>query len=98
MKLCYYPFIDNTGYKMQVFTANKAKTHFGEFIDKAQREPVKVTRRGRTVGIMISEDEYESMKHFYANRLLHSLDDAGKEAEEKGLTEEKRQELFVDES
>jgi len=42
---------------MQVFTANKAKTHFGELIDKAQRESVKVTRRGRTVGIMISEDE-----------------------------------------
>lgn len=83
---------------MQVFTANEAKTHFGEFIDKAQREPVKVTRRGRTVGIMISEDEYESMKRFYANRLLHSLDDAGKEAEEKGLTEEKLQELLIDES
>ncbi len=47
---------------------------------------------------MISEEEYESMKHFYANRLLHSLDDAGKEAEKNGLTEEKLQELLFDES
>jgi prevent-host-death family protein len=47
---------------MQVFTANEAKTHFGAFIDKAQREPVRVTRRGRTIGIMVSEAEYESMR------------------------------------
>lgn len=25
---------------MQTFTANKAKTHFGELLDLAQREPV----------------------------------------------------------
>ena len=79
---------------MQVLTANQAKTHFGEFIDKAQKEPVKVTRRGRTVGIMVSEEEYESMQKFYANRLLHTLDKAGKEAIEKGLTEEKLQALL----
>ncbi len=81
---------------MQVLTANQAKTHFGEFIDKAQREPVKVTRRGRTVGIMVSEEEYESMRAFYANRLLHTLDKAGKEASKKGLTDEKLQALLND--
>lgn len=81
---------------MQVLTANEAKTHFGEFIDKAQKEPVKVTRRGRTVGILVSEDDYESMRNFYANRLLHSLDKAGQEAQEKGLTEEKLQTLLSD--
>ena len=79
---------------MQVLTANQAKTHFGEFIDKAQKEPVKVTRRGRTVGIMVSEEEYEAMQQFYANRLLHTLDKAGKEVIEKGLTEEKLQALL----
>ncbi|MEE9447118.1 MAG: type II toxin-antitoxin system Phd/YefM family antitoxin [Arenicellales bacterium] len=83
---------------MQTLTANEAKVHFGEFIDKAQREPVKVTRRGRTVGIMVSEEEYESMRQFYANRLLHSLDNAGKEAAEKGLTDVKLKELLIDES
>jgi len=81
---------------MQVLTANQAKIHFGEFIDKAQKEPIKVTRRGRTVGIMVSEEEYEAMQAFYANRLLHTLDKAGKEATEKGLTEEKLQALLND--
>lgn len=83
---------------MLTLTANEAKVHFGEFIDKAQREPVKVTRRGRTVGIMVSEEEYEAMREFFANRLLHSLDKAGSEAQEKGLTEDKLTELLGDES
>ena len=81
---------------MQVFTANEAKTHFGEFIDKAQRGPVKVTRRGRTVGIMVSVEEYESMRNYYSNRLLHSLSKAGHAAEEKGLTKDKLQALLSD--
>ena len=81
---------------MQVLTANEAKTHFGEFIDKAQKEPIKVTRRGRTVGIMVSEEEYDAMRNFYANRLLHSLESAGEEAENKGLTDEKLQALLND--
>jgi PHD/YefM family antitoxin component YafN of YafNO toxin-antitoxin module len=46
---------------MQTFTANKAKIHFTEFIYKAQRDPVKVIRRERTVSIMISEQEFESI-------------------------------------
>ena len=80
---------------MQIYTANEAKIHFGEFIDKAQREPVKVTRRGRTVGIMVSEQEYEAMRHFYANRLLHNMDISGKEAVEQGLSTEKLEVLLA---
>ena len=83
---------------MQIFTANEAKIHFGEFIDKVQREPVKVTRRGRTVGIMVSEQEYEAMRHFYANRLLHTMDISGKEAVQQGLSTEKLEALLADES
>jgi len=83
---------------MQVFTANQAKTHFGEFIDRAQKEPVRITRRGRTVAVVVSEDEYESMRSFYANRLAHLLDETGIEAQQKGLTEEALQVLLSDES
>lgn len=81
---------------MQIYTANEAKMHFGEFIDKAQREPVTVTRRGRTVGVMVSEQEYEAMRHFYANRLLHTMDVSGNEAVKQGLTVEKLEVLLVD--
>jgi prevent-host-death family protein len=42
---------------MKTFTAKEAKTHFGEFLDAMQREPVKVTKNGRTVGFMVSVDD-----------------------------------------
>ena len=32
---------------MLTMTANEAKTHFGQLLDKAQREPVQVTRHDR---------------------------------------------------
>jgi len=83
---------------MQTFTANEAKTHFGEFIDTAQRRPVGVTRRGRLVGIMIPPDYYEQMRLFYADRLRKRAEEVGKRAKELGLTEEKLEELLADES
>ncbi|QTR48901.1 type II toxin-antitoxin system Phd/YefM family antitoxin [Candidatus Thiothrix anitrata] len=83
---------------MQTMTANEAKTHFGEFIDKVQRMPIGVMRRGRLVGVMVSAEDYEQMRKFYANRLLQTLRKAGEEATAKGLTEEMLAELLADES
>ena len=39
---------------METFTANEAKTRFGEFLDLAQREPVRVSRHERVIGVMVS--------------------------------------------
>ncbi|MDD5392318.1 MAG: type II toxin-antitoxin system Phd/YefM family antitoxin [Thiothrix sp.] len=83
---------------MQTMTANEAKTHFGKFIDKAQRTPVGVMRRGRLVGVMVSVEDYEQMRKFYANRLLQTLCEVGEYAASQGLTEEKLAELLADES
>ena len=38
-------------------TARDAKTHFGEFLDAMQREPVVVTKNNRPVGILLSIDD-----------------------------------------
>jgi prevent-host-death family protein len=51
---------------MQTFTANEAKTRFGEFLDRAQREPVRVMRHDRMVGVMVSAEDYEAMRSFSA--------------------------------
>lgn len=51
---------------MQTFTANDAKVNFGAFIDAAQRGPVRVTRRDRVVGVLVSAQDYEAMRAFYA--------------------------------
>jgi prevent-host-death family protein len=41
--------------------AAEAQNRFGELLDAAQREPVGITRRGRTVAFVVSPREYESL-------------------------------------
>ena len=83
---------------MQTFTANQAKTNFGQFLDLAQREPVRVMRHDRVVGVMVSAQDYEAMRQFYANRLLHTLDRTADSAAAAGLTDETLAQLLADES
>jgi prevent-host-death family protein len=83
---------------MLTMTANEAKTHFGQVLDKAQRQPVQVTRHDRVVGVMIGADDYEAMRQFYANRLINSMQVIGTRAQAHGLTEEKLAALLADES
>ena len=82
---------------MQTYTANEAKTRFGEFLDHAQRAPVRVLRHDRVVGVVVSAEDYEAMRAFYADRLRHTLDEAAAAAK-AGLTEAKLDTLLADES
>ena len=83
---------------MLTMTANEAKTHFGQLLDKAQRQPVQVTRHDRVVGVMIGADDYEAMRQFYADRLIKSMDAMADEAARNGLTPEILDQLLADES
>jgi len=83
---------------VQTFTANDAKVNFGTVIDAAQREPVRVTRRDRVVGVMVSAQDYEAMRAFYADRLQHTLAKAGADAAAQGMTPETLNDLLSDES
>ncbi len=82
---------------MQTFTANEAKTRFGEFLDRAQREPVRVMRHDRVVGVMVSAEDYEAMRAFYADRLRRTMDETAQSAERSGLTPEALDQLLADE-
>jgi len=83
---------------MLSFTANDAKTRFGELLDRVQREPVQVTRHNRVVGIVVSPEDYEAMRQFYANRLRGTLADTAQAAAQAGLTEQELERLLSDES
>jgi len=83
---------------MQTMTANQAKTQFGAFIDMAQREPVRIMRHDRVVGVMVSASDYEAMRAFYADRLVRTLDQTAAQAAAAGLTSEQLQTLLADES
>ncbi len=82
---------------MQTYSANEAKTRFGEFLDRAQREPVRVMRHDRVVGVMVSAQDYEAMRAFYADRLRHSLEASAAAARAAGLDEDELNRLLVDE-
>lgn len=83
---------------INTFTANRAKTHFGEFLDRAQRGPVRVTRRERVVGVLVSAEDDDAMRAFYANRLQATLAQTGDDAASQGLTPAALAELLADES
>jgi PHD/YefM family antitoxin component YafN of YafNO toxin-antitoxin module len=79
---------------MLSFTANQAKTQFGQFIDAAQREPVRVLKHDRVIGIMVSVKDYEAMRLFYADRLQHRLRQSAALAKAAGLGTRQLQELL----
>ena len=43
-------------------------------------------RHERVVGVMVSAEDYEAMRAFYADRLQHTLDESAAAAARAGLT------------
>lgn len=83
---------------MHTYTANEAKTRFGEFLDRVQREPVRVLRHDRVAGVMVSAEDYEAMRRYYADRLRQGLRESARDAAANGLTEDGLAALLADES
>lgn len=53
---------------MIALTSVEAQSRFGELIDRAQREPVAVTRRGRTVAYVVSEHDMHELSDLRQRR------------------------------
>ncbi|SDY40685.1 Antitoxin Phd_YefM, type II toxin-antitoxin system [Allochromatium warmingii] len=83
---------------MQTISLNDTQTNFGVFLDLAQHEPVRVMRNNRVIGFVVSADDYEAMREFYAQRLQHQLDETAEAASRAGLTPEILDTLLADES
>lgn len=61
---------------MYSFTANEAKTQFGDVLNKAQREPVHITKNGRPSVVVVSAEDFENMKAQLREHFSDSSDDA----------------------
>lgn len=83
---------------MKTFTALEAKNRFGQVIDAAQREPVTVTRQGRPSVVILSAEEYQRRQTRAWRNLLAVMEETGRYATERGLTEEILDRLLADES
>jgi len=83
---------------MRSYSAREARNRFGEFLACVQYEPVRVIRKGKVAGVMVSAEDYEAMRRFYAERLRRTMDECARNAEAAGLTEAKLSQLLADES
>jgi prevent-host-death family protein len=65
---------------MQTVAAADAKTNFGALLDKAQREPVTISKNGRAVAVIMSAAEFEEHQRLKLELLRRDvgkgLDDA----------------------
>ena len=84
--------------RMKEIAAREAKNRFGQLLDAAQRAPVRVTKNGRGITVMLSVEHYERLRGVAWDRLTSAMDAMAKEAEASGLTDARLAELLADES
>ena len=82
---------------MREVAAREARNHFGHLLDTAQNAPVRVTRKGRAVGVMMSVQQYERLRGAAWKRLTATMDALGEETSSKGLTKSRLEALLADE-
>jgi prevent-host-death family protein len=51
---------------MSIVTATDAKNTFGQILEAAQREPVRIQKNGRDVAVLVSAAEYERLSELQA--------------------------------
>lgn len=83
---------------MKEIAARDAKNRFGQLLDAAQRSPVRVTKQGRPVGVMMSMEQYDRLRGASWNRLSKTMDRIGEEAVRNGLSESDIEAFLADES
>ena len=83
---------------MREVSASEARKRFGHLLDAAQWAPVRVTKKGRAVGVMMSVQQYERRRGAAWERLTATMDGLSEEASAKGLTEARLDDLLADES
>ena len=72
---------------MREITAREARNRFGHLLDAAESAPVRVTRRGKPVGVVMSMRQYERLRGTAWARVAETLDRLGAEAAARGLTD-----------
>ncbi|MDA3933262.1 MAG: type II toxin-antitoxin system Phd/YefM family antitoxin [Gammaproteobacteria bacterium] len=83
---------------MKEINARTAKNQFGQLLESAQRGPVRVTRRGRPAGVLLSEEQYQRLRGIAWDRLTNTVESMRQQASQQGLTENQLAELLADDS
>lgn len=81
---------------MREVTARDAKNRFGQLLQSAQQGPVRVTRNGTPVGVVMSVQQFERLRGAAWERLTATMDRLGEEASARGLTDTVLESLLPD--
>ena len=81
---------------MREIAAREAKNRFGQLLDTAQTTPVRVTKKGRPVGVVMSMQQYERLRGAAWARVTETMDSLGAEATASGLTDARLDALLTD--
>ena len=82
---------------MQFVSATEAKQTFAAVIDKAQREPVIIRKQNREVAVIMSMEDYQRITRINIQEFQQFRENIGREAQERGLSEDKLNELLSNE-
>ncbi len=74
---------------MEILTANKAKTHFGEMLMKVQKEPVQIDKNGKPIAVVVSIEDYEASEEVKLQMLKNRF---------KQVDDDIKNGLFVDDA
>jgi hypothetical protein len=77
---------------MKDVSSTGAKTHFGVLLDLAQREPATIYKKGRTVSVMLSMQDFEAHEAMKLKVLQQAID----EGLASGLSDRSMEELNAD--
>ena len=80
---------------MKEITVRDAKKRFGYLLDAVQSAPVRVTKKGRAVGVIMSVQHYERLRGAAWEGLTMTMDALGEQAVANGLTESKLKALLT---
>lgn len=81
---------------MRFISATEAKQTFGTIINQAQREPITIQKKNRNVAVIMSIEDYQRITKSNMQEFQQFRANIGHRALEKGLTEDKLQELLAD--
>jgi prevent-host-death family protein len=82
---------------MEHISATEAKQAFSVLLEKAQREPVIITRQSRDVAVMLSLAQYERLTHLNLDEFQNFRKEMAAEAKARGLTPALLETLLQDE-
>lgn len=79
---------------MKYVSASEAKQRLAAVLDAAQRGPVTIRRQNREVAVVLSATDYQRLRGANIEEFQRFCDRISRSATDKGLTEDKLNELL----